>query len=99
MFEYYLTDGNCHLKYAQGKPAVVGREFHNYDEIILFIEGNAQLVSKNIQIQLAPGSIIFIPREEFHQFVVTESERYKRCILGFGEIPALQTLIPTCLKN
>ena len=93
MFEYYISDGNCHLKYAQGKPAVVGREFHGYDEIVLFLDGDAQLVSENIQIKLTPGSIILIPREQFHQFVVTDHERYTRCILGFGEIAMLQPLI------
>ena len=93
MFEYYISDGTCHLKYAQGRPAVIGREFHSYDEIVLFLEGNAQLVSKNIQINLTPGSIIMIPKEAFHQFVVTDHERYTRCILGFEELPQLQPLI------
>lgn len=93
MFEYYLTAGSCHLKYAQGKPAVTGREFHTYDEIVLFLAGNAMLISENIQLRLTPGSIVLIPKEQFHQFVVTESEKYVRCILGFEEIPQLQELI------
>ena len=93
MFEYFISDETCHLKYAQGRPAVTGREFHSYDEIVLFMEGNAQLVSKNIQLKLTPGSIVFIPREQFHQFVVTNQEQYTRCILGFEELPLLQPLI------
>lgn len=99
MFEFYIKDESCHFKYAQGRPAVTGREFHSYDEIVLFMEGNAQLVSKNIQIQLTPGSIILIPREHFHQFVVTDHERYKRCILGFEEIPGLQSLVREVLTE
>lgn len=93
MFVRYMTAGNCHVKYAQGRPAVTGREFHSYDEIVLFLEGNAQLISKNIQLQLTPGSIVLIPKEQFHQFVVTDSESYMRCILGFEEIPHMQGLI------
>ena len=93
MFEYYLTAGSCHLKYAQGRPAVTGREFHSYDEIVLFLAGNAQLISENIQLPLTPGCIILIPKEQFHQFVVTDSRQYIRCILGFEEIPHLQELI------
>ncbi len=93
MFEYYLTAGSCHLKYAQGRPAVIGREFHSYDEIVLFLAGNAQLISENIQLRLTPGSIVLIPKEQFHQFVVTDSQQYLRCILGFEEIPHLRELI------
>ena len=93
MFAHYITAGNCHVKYAQGRPAVTGREFHSYDEIVLFLAGDAQLVSKDIQLQLTPGSIILIPKEQFHQFVVTDNENYIRCILGFEEIPHLQRMI------
>jgi AraC-like DNA-binding protein len=99
MFEYFMSDETCHLKYAQGKPAVTGKEFHSYDEIVLFLEGDAQLISKNIQIRLTPGSIIMIPREHFHQFVVGDHQNYRRCILGFEEIPALQLLIREVLTE
>ena len=93
MFTHYMAAGGCHMKYAQGKPAVTGREFHSYDEIVLFLEGNAQLISKNIQIRLTPGSIVLIPKEQFHQFVVADPDSYTRCILGFGDIPQLQSLV------
>lgn len=93
MFTHYMAAGNCHLKFARGKPAVSGREFHSYDEIVLFLGGNAQLISKDIQLQLTPGSIVLIPKEQFHQFVVTDSQRYMRCILGFENIPQLEELI------
>ena len=93
MFSHYLTAGGCHLKYARGKPAVTGQEFHSYDEIVLFLEGSAQLISKNIQLRLTPGSMILIPKEQFHQFVVSDSDSYTRCILGFGDVPQLQDLI------
>lgn len=93
MFEHYITAGSCHVKYAKGKPAVNGREFHSYDEIVLFLGGQAQLISKNIQLHLTPGSIILIPKEQFHQFVVTDAENYTRCILGFEAISSLKNLI------
>ena len=92
MFTHYITAGNCHLKYAQGRPAAEGREFHSYDEIVLFLGGNAQLISKDIQLRLTPGNIIFIPREQFHQFAVADHGSYRRWILGFGDVPQLQQL-------
>lgn len=93
MFAHYITAESSHVKYAQGRPAVTGREFHSYDEIVLFLGGEAHFVSKDIQLQLTPGSILLIPKEQFHQFVVTDSSRYTRCILGFEAIPQLEGLI------
>ena len=99
MFAQYMIAGNYHLKYAQGPPAVSGREIHRYDEIVLFMEGSARLITQNIQLQLTPGSMILIPREHFHQFVVTDKGNYTRCILGFGDIPHLQPLIRQILTE
>lgn len=83
-FEFYIETPSGHIKYAKGKPAVVDREFHDYNEIVLFLEGNAQLISKDIQLNLTPNTIIFIPKENFHQFIVSDSNSYTRCILGFN---------------
>ena len=83
-FEFYIETSNGHLKYAKGKPAVVDREFHDYDEIVLFLGGNSQLISKDIQLTLTPQTVIFIPKESFHQFIVSDSDNYIRCILAFN---------------
>jgi len=92
LFEYFLRSPTAHCKYAQGSPSVIGREFHDYDEAVLFLDGNAHFHSENIQMKLTPGSVIFIPREKFHRFAVTDTDRYRRVILGFraeGELGAL----------
>lgn len=93
LFTHYISTRDCHLKYARGEPSVLGEEFHDYDELVLFLEGTAQLVSEEIQLQLTPGSLILIPREHFHRFRVAEPAGYCRCILGFRETPALRSLI------
>ena len=85
LFEHYWETANFHFKYAKGEPSAKGREFHNYDEIVLFIGGEATFVSKNIALPLVPGNVIFIPKEHFHQFVITHPEKYERIILGFNE--------------
>jgi AraC-like DNA-binding protein len=84
-FEYYIETDAFHFKYAKGEPAVKGQEFHDHNEFVLFIDGKSFLNSKNIQQELTPGSIIIIPKEQFHQFYVSEPEKYVRCILGFRE--------------
>lgn len=92
LFEYYIETENFHFKYAKGKPAVEDREYHDYNEFVFFMEGKSYLISKNIQQELSPGSIIIIPKEQFHQFCVKESENYVRCILGFYETPEIQNV-------
>ena len=92
LFEYYLENDKFHLKYAKGDPAVKEQEFHDYNEFVFFIEGESYLISKNIQQDLAPGSIILIPKENFHQFCVSHPKTYVRCILGFRESEELSRL-------
>lgn len=99
MFAHYITAGSCHVKYAQGRPSVTGREFHSYDEIVLFLGGEAHFVSKDIQLRLTPGSILMIPKEQFHQFVVEDTSRYTRCILGFEVVPQLEGLIRETMND
>lgn len=93
LFEYYIETENFHFKYAKGKPAVENREYHDYNEFVFFIQGSSSLIAKNIQQKLIPGSIVIIPKQQFHQFCVTNSEDYTRCILGFYDTPQTKKLI------
>ena len=88
-FEYYIETNEFHFKYAKGEPMLKDQEFHDYSEFVFFMSGNSFLISKNIQQELAPGSIVLIPKENFHQFCISQPESYVRCILGFKETPEL----------
>ena len=77
LFEYYIESDNLHLKYAKGEPAVRKQEFHNYNEFVLFINGNASLISKNIQQKLTHGSLILIPKEHFHAKTDTVKNKWQ----------------------
>ncbi len=93
LFEYYIENSCFHLKYAQGEPALKEQEFHDYNEVVLFIRGKSFFVSKNIQQNLSCKSIIIIPKEQFHQFRVEYPDSYVRCILGFRTTPQTAGLI------
>lgn len=93
VFEHYIRTDEMHMKYAKGAPSAVGKEFHDYSELVLFLDGKARLISKNIQQTLVPGTLVIIPKGEFHQFVVTEPESYLRCIIGFRETEDLLPLL------
>lgn len=92
LFEYYIETDQLHFKYAKGEPAVKSQEFHDYNEFVFFLEGNSFLISKHIQQELTTGSMILIPKEQFHQFCVSQPESYVRCILAFRETPELAGL-------
>ena len=76
-YEYFVEANDFHCKYAKGRPAVYGREFHDYDEAVLFLGGDAKFVSKDTQTVLQPGDVIWISREQFHQFIVYEEQSYE----------------------
>ena len=93
LFEYQIASECIHFKYIKGKPRIIGQEFHDYNEFILFLDGSSRLISKDIQQTLKKGSLILIPKGHFHQFDVTFPQKYTRCILGFREIPEINLLI------
>ncbi len=93
LFEYYIESDTFHFKYAKGEPAVKEQEFHDYHEFVLFLEGTSYFISKNVQKELAPGDLVLIPKEHFHQFCVTQPQNYVRCIFGFRETPERRGLI------
>ena len=84
-FEYYVCADGFNFKYAKGAPTLRGREFHDNDEFLYFMGGNASFVSKNIQQKLTAPSVVLIPRGHFHQFCVSDEASYKRCVFGFAE--------------
>ncbi len=92
-FEYIFDSDLLHVKYAKGEPGTKSQEFHYYHEFVLFIGGSSYLVSKDIQQTLSPGSIVLIPKEQFHQFRVSNPAEYTRLIVSFYDQPALTTLV------
>ncbi len=99
LFEYYIESERFHLKYAKGEPTRKDEEFHDYHEFVFFIRGNAYFLSKNIQQQLPHGCVVAIPKEHFHQFVVSEPREYVRCIVGFRETDATRELIESVMTK
>jgi len=92
-FEYCVQNERIHYIHRKGLSPVRGKEFHDYHEFVLFAEGKSHLISKEIQQDLKPGSLIIIPKAQFHQFCIEHPENYERCILGFYETPELSPLV------
>ena len=91
-FEHYFDFDGLHTKYARSLPSVSGEEFHNYYEFIFFLGGKARFISKSIHKDLKIGTVIYVPKNSFHQFIVDDGD-YTRFILKFRERRELNTLL------
>lgn len=98
-YEYSIESENFYCKYAKGKPSVSGKEFHDYDEVVLFLEGEAKFVSKNTQTTLSLNDIVWISREQFHQFIVLDEENYTRCIVAIKRDSPLSPIFMDSTQN
>lgn len=98
-FEYYIETDSFICKYAKGKPAVRGIEFHEYDEAVLFLSGNIKFVSKEIQATLQPNDVVWIAREQFHQFIASKEKPYIRCIVAIKKTSLLAPVLSETING
>lgn len=88
LFEHYIRTDSITFKHARGKSAMTGKEFHIYHEIILFLDGKAELITEFSRTSIQPNTLIIIPKETYHQLKIEgNQEDYHRCILNFTEAP------------
>ena len=96
----YITSNHITFKYAKGASSEYGKEFHSFHEIIYFMGGDAKFISENMQVPIKPNTLIVIPRETYHQFMINGSQMdYHRCVFHFTDIPELKELINTSMKT
>ena len=86
LFKHYVKSDNIIFKYASGPSEKTGKEFHTFNEIILFLKGDAELISENIHTKIKPNTIIYIPNETYHQVIIKgNSDNYCRCTISFSD--------------
>ncbi len=89
-FSRLLKSDAIRFKYAKGTGAVRGKEFHDYHEILLFLGGEVEFYSENRHGKLRSEQIVIIPKESYHQFIITGDENdYHRCVFSFYDQPEL----------
>ena len=94
VYAKYIINDNITFKHAKGASTETGNEFHTFHEIIYFMDGDARFISENMQIPLKPNTLIIIPTETYHQFLINGSQDdYHRCVFHFANIPELSELI------
>ena len=60
--------GNCQVTQFIGRipPSRAAEHFHEYEEIIMVLDGVGRLWTGNLNAPLEPGSIIYLPRRQPH---------------------------------
>lgn len=100
LFKHYIKADDIIFKYASGESEKIGKEFHPFNEIILFLEGDAELISENTHKKIEPNTIIAIPQETYHQVVIKgDKQNYRRCTLNFFDTPKLKLLTQQALNE
>ena len=86
MFSNTVQKGDFLCRHARGISERSGKEFHRFHEILYYLDGNAEFISEELHMSLKPETLIFIPRESYHQLVIHGDPRgYYRCLIQFPE--------------
>ena len=87
-FKYFVKNKDVVFKYAQGSSVETGKDFHLFNEIIWFLDGDAELIGENLHIKITPRTVIVIPKETYHQIVIKgDPDSYRCWTLHFPAIP------------
>lgn len=88
------------FKYAKGISDRSGKEFHLYNEIILFLGGDAELISETVHMKLKPQTLVVIPKETYHQVVINgKQDEYFRCVFQFENTKDICDLIHESMQE
>ena len=99
-FAEFIHADSVMFKHAKGMRDIFGLEFHPFHEIFLFLGGDAEFISDKFRTKLEKNSLVIIPKENFHHFVVNGPEdEYHRYVLNFTPFGKLDTLIDEKMKD
>jgi len=100
LFSRYAKCENISFKHAKGISDRSGKEFHLFHEIILFLGGDAELISETIHTKLKPNTLIVIPKETYHQLLIKgKQDEYCRCVFQFYETEGNTLLVKNCMQE
>lgn len=100
VFADFIHANDVIFKHANGMRDIFGLEFHPFYEIFLFLDGDAEFISGSFRTTLEKNSLVIIPKESFHHFVVHgPEEEYHRYVLNFSPFGRLQSLIEEKMQD
>ncbi len=76
---------NVDFRYTKGGIDIfLDKQFHDYYEIYLLLNGDVEFLNDHNRIKISPYSVVIIPPGEYHRFIVTDNQvdAYERCVLN-----------------
>lgn len=98
-FEEKLTYNKILFRYAKGKSIVSGNEIHPYGEILYYIDGDATFLAEDFKEKLTPGSLLIIPKENYHNFRIENQDNYTRFVINFPILDDFSNIITSALSR
>ena len=100
LFSRYINSPAIRFKHSKGVSDRSGKEFHLFHEIILFLGGDAELISETVRTPLKPLTLIVIPKETYHQVLIKgRQDDYCRCVFQFYQTPGNAALIESSVRE
>ena len=89
LFSHFIESNGILFKHARGVSDRSGKEFHDFHEIIYFLDGDAEFISEKLHTRLQQETLLVIPMQTYHQMIIHgDQQHYYRCLLQFSsEIP------------
>lgn len=75
------------------KPVIDEREIHTYHEILFYIGGKATFICDGFTKKLSQGSLIVIPKENYHFFKLEDPESFERLKISFNSLEGFDELL------
>ena len=87
MFQFVYKDIDFAHKLDQASSPTENYEkhIHYFNEIVLFVTGDANYTVETELRKLQPGDIIYIPSGKYHFATVNSESRYERYVLKFPD--------------
>ncbi len=98
-FEKTLTYHSVYFRYARGKSIAKGNEIHPYHELLFYMDGDAVFLSETCREILSPNTLLFIPKERYHNFRIQNQDRYTRLVLNFPDLPDFEEALRPAMRD
>lgn len=81
------------------KLTIDEREIHSYHEILFYVDGAAELLTKNGQRSLRNNSLIVIPRETYHFIRLANCDSFTRLKISFPSSVLKETPLSDLMRE
>jgi len=98
-FEQKTIFNQISFRYAKGKSLKTGNEIHPFYEILFYIDGKATFLSENFKEDLEKGTLLIIPKETYHKFLIKSEKDYIRFVINFPDIEIIKPLLPMAMSE